>query len=70
MHKLPPVTYTCSSTLVRCDNDVNPGFHYCESAGAALDMRDITGSAHSRIIQCLKSTKPHAGFDQDTTKFE
>eukprot|EP00959_Pyramimonas_sp_CCMP1952_P376789 7891799-Pyramimonas_sp.AAC.1 len=30
----------------------------------------ITGSAHSGITQCLKSTMLQASFDQDMTKFE
>eukprot|EP00959_Pyramimonas_sp_CCMP1952_P340852 7139647-Pyramimonas_sp.AAC.1 len=38
--------------------------------GTALNIHDITGSAHSRIIQYLKSTKPQAGFDQDMAGFE
>eukprot|EP00959_Pyramimonas_sp_CCMP1952_P268638 5616912-Pyramimonas_sp.AAC.1 len=38
--------------------------------GTALNIHDITGSAHSRIIQCLKSTKPQAVCDQDMTKAE
>eukprot|EP00959_Pyramimonas_sp_CCMP1952_P358546 7507290-Pyramimonas_sp.AAC.1 len=31
IHKLPPVTYADSCTLVHCDNDVNPGLHYYEA---------------------------------------
>ena len=34
------------------------------------DVHGITGSAHARIIHCLKSVKPQAGFDQYMTKFE
>eukprot|EP00959_Pyramimonas_sp_CCMP1952_P132104 2762154-Pyramimonas_sp.AAC.1 len=30
-HKLPPVTYADSCSLVHCDNDVNPGFYYYEA---------------------------------------
>eukprot|EP00959_Pyramimonas_sp_CCMP1952_P095009 1986865-Pyramimonas_sp.AAC.1 len=69
-HKLPPVTYADSCTFVHYDNDVNPGFHYYEAEGTVLNTYDITGSAHSRIIQCPKCTKPQAGFDQDMTRFE
>eukprot|EP00959_Pyramimonas_sp_CCMP1952_P190339 3981197-Pyramimonas_sp.AAC.1 len=70
IHNLPPVTYADSCTLAHYDNDVNPGFHYYEAEGIALNIHDITGSAHSRIIQCLKSTTPQARFDQDMSKFE
>eukprot|EP00959_Pyramimonas_sp_CCMP1952_P469306 9494723-Pyramimonas_sp.AAC.1 len=70
IHKLALVAYAGSCTLVHYDNYVNPGFHFYEAEGTALNIHDITGSAHSRITQCLKSTKPQAGFDQDMTKFE
>eukprot|EP00959_Pyramimonas_sp_CCMP1952_P067330 1405199-Pyramimonas_sp.AAC.1 len=70
IHELPPVAFADSCTLVHYDNHVNPGFHYYEAEGTALNIHDTTGSAHSRIIQCLKPTKPQAGFDQDMTKFE
>eukprot|EP00959_Pyramimonas_sp_CCMP1952_P247423 5172200-Pyramimonas_sp.AAC.1 len=72
IHKLPPVAHADSCTLVHYGNDVNPGLHSCEAEGATLNIHDITGLAHSRIIQCqcLKSTKPQAGFDQDVTKFD
>eukprot|EP00959_Pyramimonas_sp_CCMP1952_P168012 3511126-Pyramimonas_sp.AAC.1 len=71
IHKLLPVTYadTDSCTLVHYDSDVNTGIHYYEAEGIALSIYDISGSAHSRITQCLKSTKPQAGFDQDMSKF-
>eukprot|EP00959_Pyramimonas_sp_CCMP1952_P192603 4027368-Pyramimonas_sp.AAC.1 len=55
---------------VHYHSDVDSGFHYFEAEGTALDIDDITGSAHSRITQCLKSTKPRAGFDQDMMEFE
>eukprot|EP00959_Pyramimonas_sp_CCMP1952_P092988 1946006-Pyramimonas_sp.AAC.1 len=67
IHELPPVAYADSCTLAQYGNDENPEIHYYEAEGAALDQRDITGSAHSRIIQCLKSTKHQAGFDQYMT---
>eukprot|EP00959_Pyramimonas_sp_CCMP1952_P333253 6978121-Pyramimonas_sp.AAC.1 len=70
IHELPPVTYADSCTLVRSDNDVNPVFDYYDAEGTALNIHDIFGSAHSSTIQCLKSTKPQAGFDQDMTNFE
>eukprot|EP00959_Pyramimonas_sp_CCMP1952_P286396 5988450-Pyramimonas_sp.AAC.1 len=70
IHKLPLVAYANSCTLVHSDNDVDPGFHYYAAEGTDLNIHDMTGSAHSRIIPCLMSTKPHAGFDQDVTKFE
>eukprot|EP00959_Pyramimonas_sp_CCMP1952_P204277 4272425-Pyramimonas_sp.AAC.1 len=70
IHKLPPMDYADSCTLVHYDNDVNPGFHDYEAEGAALNIRDVAGPAHSRIIQCLKSTKPQAGFGQEMTQFE
>eukprot|EP00959_Pyramimonas_sp_CCMP1952_P152127 3182994-Pyramimonas_sp.AAC.1 len=54
IHKLPPVACVDSCALVQYANDVNPGFHYYEAEGTALNVHDITGSAHSRIIQCLK----------------
>ena len=68
--KLPAVTYAESCALVHYDRDVTPGFHYHESDGMALYISDITGSTHARIIQCLKSSKPLAGFDADLSKFE
>eukprot|EP00959_Pyramimonas_sp_CCMP1952_P453894 9469041-Pyramimonas_sp.AAC.1 len=67
IHGLPLVTYADICTLVHYDNDVNPGLHGYEAEGTALNMHDITGSAHSRITQCLKSTKPPAGIDQGVT---
>eukprot|EP00959_Pyramimonas_sp_CCMP1952_P297954 6232821-Pyramimonas_sp.AAC.1 len=70
IHKLHPVAYADSCILVHYDNDVNPGFPYHEAEGTALNIHDITGSAHSRSIQCLKSTKPQSGFDQGMTRFE
>eukprot|EP00959_Pyramimonas_sp_CCMP1952_P139166 2913182-Pyramimonas_sp.AAC.1 len=63
IHKLPPVTYADSCTFVHYGNDVFPGSHYYEAEGVALNVHDITGSAHSQIIQCLKSIKPQAGSD-------
>eukprot|EP00959_Pyramimonas_sp_CCMP1952_P396751 8312834-Pyramimonas_sp.AAC.1 len=69
-HELHPIAYADICTLVHYDNDVNTGFHYYEAEGIALHMHYMIGSAHSRIIQCLKSTKPQAGFDQDMTRFE
>eukprot|EP00959_Pyramimonas_sp_CCMP1952_P294059 6150410-Pyramimonas_sp.AAC.1 len=70
IHKLPPVTYADSCTVVHYDNDVNPGFHSYETKGTALNLHDIIGSAHSIIIQCLKPSKPQAGFDQDMSRVE
>eukprot|EP00959_Pyramimonas_sp_CCMP1952_P365523 7655392-Pyramimonas_sp.AAC.1 len=70
IRKLPPAACADSCTLVHYDKDVNPGFHYYEAEGIALNIHDITGSALSRIFQCLRSTKPPAGFDQDMTQFE
>eukprot|EP00959_Pyramimonas_sp_CCMP1952_P408060 8551849-Pyramimonas_sp.AAC.1 len=69
IHKLPPVGCADNCTLVHYDNDVNPG-HYYEAEGTALNIHGISGTAHSRIIKCLKSTGTQAGFDQDMTKFE
>eukprot|EP00959_Pyramimonas_sp_CCMP1952_P182213 3809837-Pyramimonas_sp.AAC.1 len=59
-----------SCTLVHYDKDVDPGFHYYEAEGTALNIHDITGSSQSRIIQCPKSTNPQAGIDKDMTRFE
>eukprot|EP00959_Pyramimonas_sp_CCMP1952_P036528 764628-Pyramimonas_sp.AAC.1 len=70
IHKLPPVTCADCCALIHYDNDVNQGFHYHEAEGIALSIHDISGSAHSTIIQCLKSTRPQAGFDQDMARFE
>eukprot|EP00959_Pyramimonas_sp_CCMP1952_P003826 80763-Pyramimonas_sp.AAC.1 len=42
IHRLPAVTYAGSGALVYYDKDVTPGFHRCESNGAALDMRAST----------------------------
>eukprot|EP00959_Pyramimonas_sp_CCMP1952_P296733 6207931-Pyramimonas_sp.AAC.1 len=70
VHELPRVAYAGSCTLVLYDNDVNPGLHCHEADGTVLNVHAITGSAHSGIIQCLKSTKPQAGFDQDVARFE
>eukprot|EP00959_Pyramimonas_sp_CCMP1952_P071380 1490858-Pyramimonas_sp.AAC.1 len=61
-HKLPPVTNADSCTWVQYD--------YYTAEGIAPNIPDITGSAHSRVIQYLRSTKPHAGFDEDRTKFK
>eukprot|EP00959_Pyramimonas_sp_CCMP1952_P339734 7115057-Pyramimonas_sp.AAC.1 len=71
IHKLPPVppfTYADSCTLVHYDNDVDPGVHCYEAEGTALKVHDVAGSAHSRIIQCLKLIKPQAVFGQDMTR--
>eukprot|EP00959_Pyramimonas_sp_CCMP1952_P453345 9468085-Pyramimonas_sp.AAC.1 len=65
---LLPAAYARSCTSVFYDNDVNPGFHDHEAEGTALNIHDVTGSAHSRVIERLKSTKPQAGFDQDMTE--
>eukprot|EP00959_Pyramimonas_sp_CCMP1952_P185398 3876702-Pyramimonas_sp.AAC.1 len=70
MHVLPPGAYADSCALVHYDSGVNPGLHYYEAEGTAPHVHDIAGPAPSRIIQCLVSTRPQAGFDQDVTKFE
>ena len=70
VHRLPQFPQADSCTLIHYDNDVTPGFHYYESNGTALNIRDITGGTKSRIIQCLKSSKPLAGFDEDLAKFQ
>eukprot|EP00959_Pyramimonas_sp_CCMP1952_P186598 3901675-Pyramimonas_sp.AAC.1 len=57
IHKLPLVAYADSCTLVHDNNDVNPGIDYYQREGTALNIHE-TGSAHSRITQCLKSAKP------------
>ena len=54
---------------MRDDNVVNPGIHYDESNGTALNIRDITGGALSSVIKCLKSSQPVAGFDEELAKF-
>ena len=59
-----------SSALVYYETDSNPGFHYYEADGTALNVGSISGSAHARIIQCLKSSKPTNSFHQDMTMFE
>jgi len=56
--------------LICYDNDVHPGFHFYESADTALNIGAITGSTHSRVIQCLTSTKPSHSFDEDLSKFQ
>eukprot|EP00959_Pyramimonas_sp_CCMP1952_P451812 9459647-Pyramimonas_sp.AAC.1 len=43
IHKLPPLTSPDSCALVHYDNDVNPGYHYDEAQGTALNIQDITG---------------------------
>eukprot|EP00959_Pyramimonas_sp_CCMP1952_P340639 7134573-Pyramimonas_sp.AAC.1 len=43
IHELPPVACADSCTLVHDDSDVNPGFHYYEAEGAALNIHDIVG---------------------------
>eukprot|EP00959_Pyramimonas_sp_CCMP1952_P167835 3507540-Pyramimonas_sp.AAC.1 len=57
IHRLPAVTHADSCALVYYDKDVTPGFHCCESNGAALDVRATdhwvcawTGDAVSEII--------------------
>ena len=49
---------------------MTPGFHYYEADGTALNVYDITGATRARVIQCLKSSKPSSGFDQDLSRFE
>eukprot|EP00959_Pyramimonas_sp_CCMP1952_P384475 8057674-Pyramimonas_sp.AAC.1 len=39
-HKLPPVADADSCRLVHYDNDANPGFHYYEAEGTALNIHD------------------------------
>eukprot|EP00959_Pyramimonas_sp_CCMP1952_P258801 5410254-Pyramimonas_sp.AAC.1 len=68
IHRLPPVEYADSGARVHYDSDVNPGFHYYAAECTALNICDIIGPAQARIIQCLKFTKPQAGFDQDMTQ--
>eukprot|EP00959_Pyramimonas_sp_CCMP1952_P045411 948649-Pyramimonas_sp.AAC.1 len=70
MNYLRLLTPTAVRTLGHYDNDVNPGFHCYEAEGTPLNIHNRSGSAHSRIIQCLKSTKPQAGFDQDMSEFQ
>ena len=70
MQKLTAVPYADSSTLVYYDTDNNPGFHYYEADGTALNIGAVTGSTHARIIQCLKPSKPTAIFHWDMTMFE
>ena len=60
--RLSAVPYADSSTLVYYETDHNPGFHYYEADGTALNVGSITGSAHAWIIQCLKSSKPTNSF--------
>eukprot|EP00959_Pyramimonas_sp_CCMP1952_P284894 5956046-Pyramimonas_sp.AAC.1 len=40
IHQLFPVACADSCTLVRYDNDVNPGFHCYEAGGAASHIHD------------------------------
>eukprot|EP00959_Pyramimonas_sp_CCMP1952_P042797 895242-Pyramimonas_sp.AAC.1 len=40
IHKLPPVSYAASCTLVHYDNDVNPGFHHYDTEDTALTIQD------------------------------
>ena len=47
-----------------------PGFHYYEADGTALNVHDITGAARARVIQCLKSSRPSSGFDQELSRFK
>eukprot|EP00959_Pyramimonas_sp_CCMP1952_P133250 2785801-Pyramimonas_sp.AAC.1 len=62
IHGIFPAAYAECCTLVHYDNCVNPG--------AALDIQGVTGSAHSRISQCRKSSKPREGFARDMAKVE
>ena len=52
------------------DNDGNPGFHYYESNSTALIIHNITGSARSRIIQCLTTSKAGLFFDEDLAELQ
>eukprot|EP00959_Pyramimonas_sp_CCMP1952_P403131 8446450-Pyramimonas_sp.AAC.1 len=70
IHKLPQVTYFERCALVHSDSDVDTGFHYYGAEGTDINIQDITGSSHSRIVKRLKSTKPQACFDRFMTKFE
>ena len=69
IHKLAPIKYATGCTLIHYDNDVSPAFHYYECNGTGLDVPQITGSNHSRIIQCLTSSKSGGGFHEDLSKF-
>eukprot|EP00959_Pyramimonas_sp_CCMP1952_P246557 5153047-Pyramimonas_sp.AAC.2 len=69
IHAPPRVTYADSCTLVHYDNDVSPGFYCYDAEGTAPHIHDIIGPAHSRVIQCPKST-PHAGSDQGAARFQ
>ena len=51
--KTQSCNYCDGCTLVYYHRDVNPEFQMYECDGAALDIPKITGSGHSRIIQCL-----------------
>eukprot|EP00959_Pyramimonas_sp_CCMP1952_P096347 2014194-Pyramimonas_sp.AAC.1 len=42
IHKLPPVAYADSCTLVHYGDDVNPGSYSYEAEGTALNIREIT----------------------------
>ena len=65
VHKLAPIKYATGCTLIHYDNDVSPAFHYYECSGTGLDVPQITGSNHSRIIQCLTSSKSGGGFHEE-----
>ena len=68
-HHLPPVKYATGCTLIHYNNDVSPVFHYYEFVGTGLNILEITGSTHSRVIQCLTSTGSITGFGEDLAKF-
>eukprot|EP00959_Pyramimonas_sp_CCMP1952_P424110 8883426-Pyramimonas_sp.AAC.1 len=38
IHRLRPVAHADSCALVHYDNDVQPGFHYYEATGTALNI--------------------------------
>ena len=69
VHKLAPIKYATGCTMIHYDNDVHPAFHYYECNNTGLDVPQITGSNHSRIIQCLTSSKAGGGFHEDLSKF-
>eukprot|EP00959_Pyramimonas_sp_CCMP1952_P071501 1493372-Pyramimonas_sp.AAC.1 len=41
MRELPLVSYADSCALVHCGNDADPGFHYYEAEGNALNNHDV-----------------------------
>ena len=58
------------SALIHCDNDAGPRFHYYGSSSTALQLINVTGSAHSLIMQYPATGKAVLSFDEEFAKVQ